>query len=145
MRQAMNQTRGKFQKPSRRPPGGGGGGPTQEIFIRGGSAQRSSPLPFELPFFHEKGTPLVYLLSTNGTPFIYFINLLALLDLSQNQMTDFPPLSNTSTSKIPILSYTLRSRKIEKGTPFGRNHPEKAIIGSGLTGNVNKGEVDVVH
>ena len=72
MRQAMNQTRGKFQKTSRKPPGGGGGR-TQQIFIRGGSAPRSNPLPFALPLFHEKGTPFVYLLLTNGTPFIYLV------------------------------------------------------------------------
>ena len=72
MRQAMNQTRGKFQKTSRNPPPGGGGR-TQQIFIRGGSAPRSNPLPFALPLFHEKGTPFVYLLLTNGTPFIYLV------------------------------------------------------------------------
>ena len=39
-------------------PGGGGGG-TQQSFIRGGSAPRSSPLPFYIPFLTEK-VPLSY-------------------------------------------------------------------------------------
>ena len=37
-------------------------------FIRGGSATGSNPLTFYIPFFERKGTPLVYLLWTNGTP-----------------------------------------------------------------------------
>ena len=41
----------------------------------------------------------------------------ALWALSQIQMTDFPTLSYTSTSKIPTLAYL----KPEKGTPFGRS------------------------
>ena len=44
----------------------GGGGDTQQMFIRGGSARRFNPL---YTIFHEKGTPFVYLLLTNGTPF----------------------------------------------------------------------------
>ena len=48
-------------------PGGGG---TQQMFTRGGSAPRSNPLPFlTYVIFHEKGTPFVYRLLTNGTPF----------------------------------------------------------------------------
>ena len=43
-------------------PGGGG---TQQIFIRGGSTQRSNLLPFLDTIFHEKGTPFIYLLLTN--------------------------------------------------------------------------------
>ena len=50
-------------------PGGGGGEGTQQIFIRGGSAPSFDPLPVYIPFFYEKGTPFVYLLLTNGTPF----------------------------------------------------------------------------
>ena len=42
---------------------------TQQIFMRGGSAPRSNLLPFLYTIFHEKGTPFVYLLLTNGTPF----------------------------------------------------------------------------
>ena len=38
-------------------PGGGGG--TQQIFVRGGSAPRSNPLPFYIPFLTEK-VPLLY-------------------------------------------------------------------------------------
>ena len=48
-------------------------GGTQRIFIRGGSAPRSNPLPIYTPFLTEKGTPLVYLLLTNGTPFTYLV------------------------------------------------------------------------
>ena len=33
------------------PGGGGGRGGTQQIFIRGGSAPRSDPLPVYVPFF----------------------------------------------------------------------------------------------
>ena len=51
------------------PPGGGG---TQKSFIRGGSAPKSNPLPFYIPFF-QKGTPFVYLLLEKGTPFIYLL------------------------------------------------------------------------
>ena len=32
----------------------GGGGGTQQIFIRGGSAPRSNPLPFYVPFFTKR-------------------------------------------------------------------------------------------
>ena len=42
-----------------------GGGGTQQIFIRGGSTQRSNLLPFLDTIFHEKGTPFIYLLLTN--------------------------------------------------------------------------------
>ena len=38
---------------------GAGGGGTQKSFIRGGSAPRSNPLPFYIPFFSEKA-PLSY-------------------------------------------------------------------------------------
>ena len=43
-------------------PVGKGVGGTQQMFIRGGSAPRSNPLPFYLSFFTKKGTPFVYLL-----------------------------------------------------------------------------------
>ena len=33
---------------------GGGGGGTQQMFIQGGSAPRSNPLPFHIPFFTKK-------------------------------------------------------------------------------------------
>ena len=49
MRQAMNQTRGKFQKTCRK-----SRGRTQQIFILGGYAPRSNPLPFYIPFFTKK-------------------------------------------------------------------------------------------
>ena len=41
--------------------GGGVGGRTQQMFIRGGSAPRSNPLPFYIPFFRKK-VPLSYTL-----------------------------------------------------------------------------------
>ena len=60
-------------------PGGGEGGLViPPIFIRGGSAPRSSPIPFYIPsgadyapvpFFTKKETPFAYL--TNGTPFTF--------------------------------------------------------------------------
>ena len=46
-------------------------GGTQQMFIRGGPAQRCNPLPFYIFFFHEKSSPFVDLLLTNGTPFTY--------------------------------------------------------------------------
>ena len=46
-------------------------GGTQQMFIRGGPAQRFNPLPFYIFFFHEKSSPFVDLLLTNGTPFTY--------------------------------------------------------------------------
>ena len=49
---------------------GEGGGGTEQIFVPGGSSPRSNPLPFYIPFFTKKGTPFVYLLATNGTPFL---------------------------------------------------------------------------
>ena len=53
-----------------RPEGGRwGGGRSQQSFIRGGSTPRSKPLPFYIPFFHEKGTYFVYPLLTSGTLF----------------------------------------------------------------------------
>ena len=48
-------------------------GCTRPIFIGGGSTLRSNPLPFYIPFFDKKGTPFVYLLLTNGTPFKYLV------------------------------------------------------------------------
>ena len=38
------------------------------MFIEGGSAPRSNPFTLLYTIFHEKGTPFVYLLLTNGTP-----------------------------------------------------------------------------
>ena len=55
-------------------PARGGGGGTQKGFIPGGSAPRSNPLPFYIPFFFREGTPFVYLLLEKGTPFIYLLN-----------------------------------------------------------------------
>ena len=51
--------------------GGGGGKHSTNfcIFVRGGSAPMSNPLPFYIPFF-TKRVP-VYLLLTNGGPFLH--------------------------------------------------------------------------
>ena len=49
-----------------------GGGGTQQLFMGGGSAQRPTPSPLLLyTIFHEKDTNFVYLLLTNGTPFVF--------------------------------------------------------------------------
>ena len=48
-------------------------GGTQQMFIRGGTALKFNPLPFYVFFFHEKGTPFVDLLLTNGTPFTHLV------------------------------------------------------------------------
>ena len=49
--------------------GGGGGGYSTNVY--------TSPTPYLYPcryhFFNEKGTPFVYLLMTNGTPFTYLV------------------------------------------------------------------------
>ena len=46
-----------------------GVGGYQQIIVPGGSALRSNPITILYTIFHEKGTPFVYLLLTNGTPF----------------------------------------------------------------------------
>ena len=48
----------------------GRGRGTQQSFMCVGSAPRSNPLPFYIPFLTEKGTPFVHLPLTNGTPFM---------------------------------------------------------------------------
>ena len=48
--------------------GGGGGGATQQSFIRGGSALRSKPLPFYIPFLREK-LPLLFTFRRKFYPF----------------------------------------------------------------------------
>ena len=45
---------------------------TNQILIRGGSARRSNPLPFYIPFW-QKGTPFIYILLKKGTPFTYLL------------------------------------------------------------------------
>ena len=48
--------------------GAGGGGVHNKFFIQVGSAPRSNPLPFYIPFFTKKVCiPFVYLLLKNGT------------------------------------------------------------------------------
>ena len=52
-------------KPPRdRPAGGGGGGGYQQMFMRGGSAPRSNPLPFYTPLFTKTSAKQVPLLHT---------------------------------------------------------------------------------
>ena len=46
---------------------------TQQTFIQGGTAPRSSPLPFYFTIFDGKGTPFVQLLLTNDTAFAHLI------------------------------------------------------------------------
>ena len=46
----------------------GGGGATQQSFIREGSAPRSKPLPFYIPFLREK-VPLLYTFRRKWHPF----------------------------------------------------------------------------
>ena len=55
-------------------------------FIWGGSAPKFSPIPFRIPF-GRKGTPFVYLLLANGTPFPY-------------PVYDFPSLLNCSKGAV---------------------------------------------
>ena len=66
------------------PPGGGG---TQQMFIRGGSAPRSNPLPFYIPFFTKK-VPLSYTFYWQMVPLLH--TLLRLLY----------PFSDNSTSSV---------------------------------------------
>ena len=49
-----------------------GGGGTQQSLIRGGSAPRSNPLPFQIPFLTES-CPLSIPSLTNSTPFTYLL------------------------------------------------------------------------
>ena len=49
---------------------------TQLSFIREGFAPRTNPLPFYIPFLTEKGTPFVYFLLINGTPFTFLVRTL---------------------------------------------------------------------
>ena len=48
-------------------------GGTQQIFIRGGSTPKVQPLTLLYVIFHEKGTPFVYLILRNHTPFSYLL------------------------------------------------------------------------
>ena len=50
--------------------GRGGGGGNQQNLTQGGSAPRSNPLHLNT-VLETKGTPFIYLLLTNGTPFTY--------------------------------------------------------------------------
>ena len=49
----------------------GGGGGTQQSFIPGGSALRSKPLPFYIPFFPEKVPAFCVPSIENCMPFRY--------------------------------------------------------------------------
>ena len=50
--------------------GRGGEGGNQQNLTQGGSAPRSNPLHLNT-VLETKGTPFIYLLLTNGTPFTY--------------------------------------------------------------------------
>ena len=120
---------------------GGNGGWVVNKFLYGKAPPEVQPLPFYIPFSTKKVPlsynfcwPMVPLLHTsfrtlhpmhchlnrnqskNRTfPRLYevikFI-CLALWAISQTQMTDFPTLWNTSTSKIPTLSDTWSLKKV---------------------------------
>ena len=98
------------------PPGGGGEVLNKCLYQEARPEVR--PVTLLYTIFHEKGTPLVYLLLKNGTGInhknrtfsrlykaIKFISW-PFWTLSQTQMTDFPTLLYTSTSEIPTLSYS---------------------------------------
>ena len=53
--------------------GGGGGYSTKLMFIWGGSVLRSELLTLLYTTFHEKGSPFVYPLLPNVTPFTYLV------------------------------------------------------------------------
>ena len=55
------------------------------MFVQGGSAPRSNPLPLYVPFFMIR-YPFVYLLMTNGTPFIYLVQNFAPLLAAVNAL-----------------------------------------------------------
>ena len=115
-----------------KPPAGGGGYSTNVYGRRLRPTSNPSPLLL-YTIFHEKDTNFVYLLLTNGTPFVFkccqctvlkiginnknsmfsqlhkvlkFIYQPINLGPSQTQMKYSPPLLYTSTSEIPTLSYS---------------------------------------
>ena len=53
--------------------GEGGGGGVSKNFYTGRLRPEVQPLTLLCTIFHEKGTPFVYLLLTNGTPFTYLV------------------------------------------------------------------------
>ena len=58
---------------------GGGGEEFSTNVYTGWLRPKVQPLPLLYTIFHEKGSPLVYLLSTNGTPFTYLVQNFASL------------------------------------------------------------------
>ena len=48
-------------------------GGTQQFFFTRRLRPEFQPLTLSYTIFHEKGTPFVYLLLTNGTPFTYLV------------------------------------------------------------------------
>ena len=109
------------------PPGGGGGYLTK--LIRGGYAPRSNPLPFYIPFWQKRYPFYIPFIEKRHsfhipnlehcTPFLAPVHVV--------KQPISLPLLYTSTCEIPTLFVYL---KPEKGTPFGRSLPVKAIIGS---------------
>ena len=104
------------------------GGSTQERFLREGSAPRSSPLPFCIPFnYDRKSTPITYLVwnfayifdccsnpmsfklwlnHKTRTFFFYFFKAIKCIcspfgPFLQTEMIDFPTFPYTSASKSP--------------------------------------------
>ena len=45
----------------------------KKVLFREAPLQGLTPYPFIYHFFDRRGTPLVYLLLTNGTPFRYLV------------------------------------------------------------------------
>ena len=66
-----------------------GGGGAQQSFILGGSAPRTKPLPFYVPFLIEK-VPFCILPIENGTPFIDLIGALSYFVPFKNLNGSFP-------------------------------------------------------
>ena len=54
------------------PSPGGGGGYSTNVYT-GRLRPEVQPLTLLYTIFHEKGTPFIYLLLTNGTPFTYLV------------------------------------------------------------------------
>ena len=103
-----------------------GGGGTWENVIRGGSAPRSSPLPFYIPF-SQKRYPF----------YIPFIEKKVLLSHTHFWKSCYhfhvvldKIIKGPFKDLIDRFPYPFIYLKPEKGTPFGRSVPIKAIIGS---------------
>ena len=81
-----------------------------QMFIWGGSAPRSNPTHL-YTIFHEKGTPFVYLLLTNGTPFTHLVQNFAplltavnALSFKQESITKIEHFLDLKSHKIHLLA-----------------------------------------